>query len=319
MRVRNIISALSAAVFAIASIAVPAAPALAQAYPSQTPVYIPTPVVAATACTAACDVTFITNGVGTAVVRVSGSGTGVAAIVQGTSDRASATWSTLPISAVGGATNNAIAGTGLWRVDTTGLATIRVHLTAVTGSVSISISGAPAAGVVQSAPQRKATYSAAIAALAPASSATDFFTLTGSATTTVRVTGVQCSGISTAAATATVVGLVRSTANSGGTATTPTAVKFDSSSPAATAVLSAYTANPTTGTLTGNVRAGHLTTVTTATSAFAAPVLGWTFGRDTGEQEIVLRGAAQSFSLNGNGASFTSGASLNCSVTWTEE
>jgi hypothetical protein len=28
---------------------------------------------------------------------------------------------------------------------------------------------------------------------------------------------------------------------------------------------------------------------------------------------------AQSFSLNGAGASFSSGAALNCSVTWTEE
>lgn len=166
--------------------------------------------------------------------------------------------------------------------------------------------------------QRRTTYSASITALAPAASATDFLTIIGSATKTVWVHEFRCSGISTAAATATVTAVKRSTANTGGTATTPTAVPHDSASAAGTAVVSAYTANPTVGTAVGTVRSGKISTNTAATSAFAEPEVVWEFGADGFTQPIVLRGVAQSVSLNGAGASFTAGAALNCSVTWSE-
>lgn len=299
-------------------------PGFAQTYPTNNPSYQPTAILAAKTCSAACDVVFTTNGLGTVTVRVSGSGTGVAAVVQGTESRAaSPTYSTLTIHPVGSSATSAasaasIAGTGLWRVNAAGLASVRVHLTAVTGSITIGMSGGDNIANVIATPERKATYSASIVGLSPAASATDFVTLTGSATATLRVLHAECSGISTANATATVEALVRSTANSAGTPSAMTAVPHDSNDPAASGSVTAYTANPTTGTLTGIVRAGKLTTVTAASTTVAQPVLAWDFGQGIG-QEVVLRGTGQVFALNGAGASFTSGASLNCSVTWTEE
>ena len=166
-------------------------------------------------------------------------------------------------------------------------------------------------------PQRRTTYSATIAALTPAASATDFFTLTGSATKTIWVHGAGCSGISTAAAQANIAALKRSTANTSGTSTAPTAVAHDSTSAAATATVAAYTANPTVGTLVGIVRGARFATDAAATNTTAPGGVTWRFG-DVWTMPIVLRGAAQVFALNGNGASFASGASLTCWVEWSE-
>lgn len=167
-------------------------------------------------------------------------------------------------------------------------------------------------------PQRRTTYSATIAALTPAASATDFFTLTGSATKTIWVHGAGCSGISTAAARANVAALKRSTANLTGTSTAPTAVAHDSTSAAATATVAAYTVNPgTLGTLVGIVRGGRLESDAAASNTTAPGELAWRFG-DVWTMPIVLRGAAQVFALNGNAASFASGASLTCWVEWSE-
>lgn len=297
----------------------------AQPFPFQTPTYLPGGIVGATTCAAACDVVFNTGGESTITVRVSGSGTGIAAQVQGTeSVAASPTWSTLFVqplqvgSATAPATSSAIAGVGVWRVNAAGLAQVRLHLTAVTGSVSVSMSGSNAAGIVTAIPEKKATYSAGIVALAPAASATDFLTLTGSATATVRVQHVECSGISTANATATIEALTRSVADTAGTPAAMTAVPHDTNDYAATATVTAYTANPTVGTLVGIVRAGKITTGPAASATVVPGVLGWDFNGPY-QQEVVLRGIAQVFALNGAAASFSAGAALNCSVTWTEE
>lgn len=294
-------------------------PAEAQTYPVNSPSYIPTAVLAPATCSAACDIVFNVNGVNSVLVRVAGSGTGIAAVAQVSSDRiASPNWSNVNVHAVGGVSQSAMAATGLYRINTAGAAQLRIHLTAVTGSITIGASGSPGSGIVISSPDRKATYSAVAVGLAPAASATDFLTVTGSASATVRILEAQCSGVSTAAATATVVGLVRSTANSAGTASTLTNVPLDSNSVAATAVAKSYTANPTTGTLVGNIRVASLTTGTAASSAVTPTLLSWRFGNSS-DQEVVLRGTSQVFALNGNAASFSAGTALNCSVTWTEE
>jgi len=162
------------------------------------------------------------------------------------------------------------------------------------------------------------TYEASIVGLAPAASATDFFTLTGVAGHIVRVTRVECTGTATAAGAATIAALVRSTANTGGTSTSLTAVPADPSDAAASAVARAYTANPTVGTAVGPIRAGVVVLTSPATSISIDPVQ-WTFGNDVGTRGgVVLRSASQVFAINGNAASFPSGAALNCSVEWTE-
>lgn len=168
-------------------------------------------------------------------------------------------------------------------------------------------------------PIRRATYSAAIAALTPAASATDFFTITGSATKVIWVHKLSCSGASTAAAIANLSIVKRSTANSAGTATTPTVVPYDSLNTAGSAVVRAYTANPTTGTLVGLMSTVRMPTdaaTTTASPTDPGSVLlqfglVWT-------QPIVLRGTAQVLALNNGGATFATGTSLSCAVEWSE-
>jgi hypothetical protein len=171
-----------------------------------------------------------------------------------------------------------------------------------------------------SIPQRVSTYHASVTALAPAASATDFFTLTGSASAVVRVKYVECFGISTANANNLVNLLRRTTANTAGTSTATPIVASDTNDSAATAVVAAYTANPTLGTTVANsfIRSGRLSTVAAATSTLeTTPPLRWTFGAQN-DKEITLRGATQVLALNGAGASFSAGAALSCAIEWTE-
>ena len=307
-------------VLAVLALIVPA-PALAQTYPYSTPTYIPSAVLAPASLSATGSVTFVTNGVGTLTARLTGTYTGLTGIFEGTNETGSSpTWTTLRAVPVGGRVSQlSVSANGFWRVNATGFARVRFRVTAIsTGSVTVAMAGTPAAGIVQQDTVKRETYSAAFTGLTPAASATDFFTLTGSASVTVRIKSVECSGISTAAATATIVALRRSTANSAGTSTDLTETKHDTQAPTASATALSYTANPTTGTLAGNLRAGKLSTVTAASTAVPSQRLAWTFGDGDG-QDVILRGTGEVFALNGNGASFSAGTSLDCSVTWTEE
>lgn len=159
----------------------------------------------------------------------------------------------------------------------------------------------------------KSSYSASIIGLVAANTATDIFTLTGSATKTIRVTRIQISATQTTATANNVVLLRRSTANTGGTSTTPNIVPLDSSNAAATGVVRAYTANPTLGTLVGNLRANKVFISTTTTSP---NTLDWKFGE--GCQPIYLRGTSEVLSVNLNGTTLA-GNSFNIFIEWTEE
>src|SRR5690242_6665608 len=109
-----------------------------------------------------------------------------------------------------------------------------------------------ATGAVAFVDGQKATYAAYIQGLAVASSATDVFTITGSASKLTRVSRIRISGIkTTAGADVDVQAVKRSTANTGGTSTNPVLVPYDSASPAAASTVTAYTANPTLGITVG--------------------------------------------------------------------
>lgn len=165
---------------------------------------------------------------------------------------------------------------------------------------------------------QKVTYAASVTGLAVvATSATDVFTITGSATTTIRITRLEISGQLTTAAAAQIVVLKRSTANSAGTSTAPTVVPHDSASAAAAATLLAYTANPTIGTLVGNIRAEYLFMAAPGTATIGPDKLFLNFG-DRPSQAIVLRGIAQVLAINLNSASLT-GCVLDINIEWTEE
>lgn len=164
-------------------------------------------------------------------------------------------------------------------------------------------------------PQQFNTYSADITALAPAASATDFFSISGVAGKSIFVRKITCNGISTAAAAAVVKVTKRSALNTGGTSTTPTKVPYNSNyGLAAGAVVRAYTANPSgLGTAVGDIATGELVTGPAA-SATGNPPLVFDFSN----QNVVLNSATELLALNGNAASFSSGAALNCSVEWNE-
>lgn len=165
-------------------------------------------------------------------------------------------------------------------------------------------------------PAQFRTYAATKIALTPAASATDFFTITGAANKRVRIINIHCDGTSTAAATALIQIVKRSAANTGGTSGAQTAVPFNSGPDvAASASVLAYTVNPASlGTAIGPIAEGELTTNTVATSAINNT--GVTF--DFSNQWVYLNSAAEVIGVNANAASFSSGASLNCSVQWAE-
>lgn len=157
------------------------------------------------------------------------------------------------------------------------------------------------------------TYAFA-ATVAPAATATDVFTLTGSASKTIRIRKIVLSGTQTTAGNVVTSITKRSTANSGGTSTGLTEVPLDSSDAAATATGLSYTVNPTTGTLVGDVdmRSVHIPTALTE----AVPT-EWEFGVP-GRRELVLRGTGEVVAINLGGATLT-GGSLTATFEWTEE
>lgn len=160
------------------------------------------------------------------------------------------------------------------------------------------------------------TYSATIVGLVAANLATDIFTITGSATKTIKVTKVLVSATQSNVANANILLLRRSTANTGGTSTAPTASLHDTSNASATATVLAYTANPTLGTSAGTIRAIKAW-VPTATSGMAS-IIEWDFGRQRNSQEITLRGTSQVLAVNLN-ATTLAGNSFNISIEWREE
>jgi hypothetical protein len=163
----------------------------------------------------------------------------------------------------------------------------------------------------------KATYSASILGLSATTTPTDIFTITGSATKTVRVTRFVLTATQQTSATRDVQLIIRSTADSGGTSTTQTAVPYDSSSAAATATVLAYTANPTTlGTLVGAISARKMNILATNVTS-AGDRWEENFGNRP-SQAIVLRGTSQQLCVNLNSVT-SSGNSFDIYVEWTEE
>lgn len=145
-------------------------------------------------------------------------------------------------------------------------------------------------------------YSSSFTVVA-AATATDIARLSGSATARIEVTKVIIGGVQTTAGLVKVDLVKRSTANTGGTATTPAAVPHDSADAAASAVVSVYTANPSAlGTAVGTVRS-HRVPVGASTGA-TSPVV-FDFGKDG--KPIVLTGVAEGLSVNLAGATVTGG------------
>lgn len=160
----------------------------------------------------------------------------------------------------------------------------------------------------------EATYTAAVLGLVPASLATDIFEISGSATKTIKVRRIRVTGTRTTSASHDTILLKRSTLNSGGTFTSPIMVRHDTGNALPTAVVKAYTANPTLGTLIGNLSADKqfINNAATGPSDVRDYVL-----TESGAQPIFLRGINESISINLNGVTMAGGL-LDIWAEWTE-
>jgi len=159
------------------------------------------------------------------------------------------------------------------------------------------------------------TYVVGIVGLAPTNNnTTDIFSMSGSATRTIKITRVFINGTAGADTTQNVVLLKRSTANTGGTPTTYTPTKYDSNDIASTvASVTTYGTNPATGTLVGNL----LTEKIFLDSGNAlGNSMDVTFG-DRNSKAITLRGVNEFFCINFNTQTVNT-KSINITVEWVE-
>lgn len=240
------------------------------------------------------------GGTGEVRVRVSAFGSGSATVLIGSSASSNAIYANqiLPTKLFDG-TNSAI------------LKAASSAAAAADASLVVALSPNSPMPVAPAA----ATYSASIVGLAPAALATDIFTITGSATKTIRISRILVNGVQTTAGQVSVMAVKRSTANTVGTSTAPAKVPYDSASAAATATVLAYTANPTLGTTVGTITSSRLFVPGTASASDAQGLQVLT--GDVGQQFITVRGIAEVVAINLNGVTVAGGA-LNITVEWTE-
>jgi len=169
------------------------------------------------------------------------------------------------------------------------------------------------------------TYAAVSRGLAPAASATDIFCITGSASKSISVKRIEISGTAGTLVTAPFTLVRRVTVNTSGTLATgaalPVATAMNSSNVAATATLTAYTANPTiTDSSPTYFRSQWLTLPVTSADIVINPIV-WDFStsQDIFAQglDIVKGNSTYQYCLNLNGVSVSSGL-LDINIFWTE-
>jgi len=166
----------------------------------------------------------------------------------------------------------------------------------------------------------KATYTGIVNNITPGTTATDFVTLAGSPVKTLHITRVEVVGVATALAQASLLLVLRSTPDTGGTTSAVTAItSHDAQNPTSQAVLTAYTTTPTSGAFVGTIRQTTYQLVSTTAVAGSAPfVLVWDFGLRN-EQCPVLRGASNLLCFGQGGNAVATGTSYIIAITWTEE
>lgn len=172
----------------------------------------------------------------------------------------------------------------------------------------------------------KPTYRAVSIGLVPASAATDFFCVTGSATKVIKVTGFALQGVAGTLTSVPVVVLRRASVDTGGTAASTianpanTIGKVDTNNGASTATLIAYTANPTIVDASPTYIGAKYLTLPTVAAGTNTPVTEFVFGANLPQftQQLTLRGITDQICLNMQAGTVTSGV-INIQVAWTEE
>ena len=173
-------------------------------------------------------------------------------------------------------------------------------------------------GKVVSVNGTRATYTYAISATAPYATATDWIVIRGSASKTVKIQRIELSGAATAATEILFLLNKHTVANTAGTSTTPTPMQHDSADAAATAVALLYSVAPT---ITGSFTIWKTARLTLALAPAATTVAPdrYVFDASALVEPLVLRGVAQEFALNFNGATVPTGGVLDVAITFTEE
>lgn len=172
--------------------------------------------------------------------------------------------------------------------------------------------------------QGLASYAATTTPFSPPSSPapTDMATITGSASKIVRVHAVYFSSTQTSYGTNNIYLVKRSTANSGGTSSSITAVPLDSTSAAATATVLSYTVNPTTGSLVGNINMKRVASPVITTTGMSADIGVDLMPSHRGfelTQPVVLRGTSEVLAVNFAGAALPAGLTVSVTFLFTEE
>lgn len=247
---------------------------------------------------------------------------------EGSTDQTATTVNVNAFPVPSGANVTSATAAGTWAIPTAGMSHIQVRVsTYSSGGATVSLTASPSAAGIQegttgtplpvtivTSANTPATYRSAASFSPAATAATDIFTITGSASKTCSVTHVQLSCTATVAAASDVIILKRSTADTAGTSGAVTAVPLDSNSAAGSCTVLSYTANPTTGSLVGNVSIDKAA-ISTATGAPQSLIDD--FGiRET--QPLILRGTSQVAAVNLNGATLA-GLSCDIEIEWTEQ
>ena len=179
---------------------------------------------------------------------------------------------------------------------------------------------------VNTANLRQNTYTATAVKLVPAASATDIMCLNGSTSKNVRLRQVAISGRAGTAINTEFLLNLNHSLDTGGTPATglalPVAAPHNPNNPAATATLTAYTANPTVNDTTPNLLLGQAVTLATATGLLQGPpdyLAGSAIDFYNQGWDIPKAGTVvQQICVNLNGVSISSGV-LDITFTWTEE
>lgn len=181
------------------------------------------------------------------------------------------------------------------------------------------VAGSATIGQVAGIDGLKTTYSAAINAHAPAATPTDWFTIQGSATKTIRITRITIAARATAANQYRMSLIKYSVYLTGGTAAAVTIVPHDSANAAATAVVNTWASGlPTPGTAVGKIADDSLPVGVLGTPTFNNEYVLYDFGIRN-SQAIVLRGTAQYLAINSGGAALPSGFVADVRIEFTEE
>lgn len=147
-----------------------------------------------------------------------------------------------------------------------------------------------------------------------------FFNIIGSASKTITIKKISVSGMTLTAVGYFTINVEKlSTASSGGTSTTPPCVPLDTNFSVATAVVRAYTAAPTKGTLVGTLASWRaLWQATVAAAAGVTNYYVFYFGDMMETRGIVLRGATQEIALTFP-VVLSSAGTISVDIEWTEE